>query len=327
MPDPLKLSLAAAAAGVVAAVVAWTAYAWRGASAPRQAELLILLGVASGFYLGCWWLGVRPHWPPREDQDRLLTLLLPATLLVEVIALANVPRWPCWLLRGVVAFAAARVLLNGSVYLNNLGFGSAPAWSLSERLLLFTALGVPFLTSWVLLTQDSVRVQGFGRLMALGFCALGSGAAVMLSGYASGGQLGFPLGGAILGVAVGQGFPSWTKKSGDRAESRLPAGPIAFGLVGLFSLLVVGKFFGELPGGEAILLLFAPLLVCLPLQRVLPSRGSWLAGPLGCGLVLLMLSLVAANAGIRFNRNSQPAAQAIEDGDEEIADAYQNYGS
>ena len=68
----------------------------------------------------------------------------------------------------------------------------------------------------------------------------GAALAVMLSGYASGGQVGLPLAAAILGAAAAAMVLPRTLKV---------AGPPGVAVVGLFSLLVIGRFFGELTIG------------------------------------------------------------------------------
>ena len=53
-----------------------------------------ILGLAAGFYLGCWILKLRPHWPPAlTDLDRLLSVVLPVAMATE--SLAVLPRVPC----------------------------------------------------------------------------------------------------------------------------------------------------------------------------------------------------------------------------------------
>ena len=74
----------------------------------------------------------------------------------------------------------------------------------------------------------------------------------MLTGYASGGMLGVPLAAAVAAAAlVGP-------------ASRDNDGAIGPGLVGLFALVLVGRFFGNMPSMLACMLLAAPLLAWLP---------------------------------------------------------------
>ena len=86
MPDPLLILKACLAAALLAAAVLLfgariggkSHSAWRAASGA--------LGTGLGFFVGCLLLGLRPHWPPQEDQDRLLLIIIPAVIAVEVVA-------------------------------------------------------------------------------------------------------------------------------------------------------------------------------------------------------------------------------------------------
>ena len=104
MPDPVLMLTAMGVAFAVAAILL-TVIGWPGRHVgPISVDAGWVSGVAAGFFLGCWALGSRPHWPPRDDQERLLSLVLPAALLVELLAVfPRVPRgwsghcdWPWW---------------------------------------------------------------------------------------------------------------------------------------------------------------------------------------------------------------------------------------
>src|SRR5579885_3382707 len=151
MPDPIAmakaLGCAAAAAAVLVLLCGWP---WR-APGPARVRAGWVLGLAAGIYLGCRILDLWPHWPPREDQDRFLIILLPAVLLVELIAaLPRMPAWLAWGLRVLIAMAAARVLLHGSVYVTN-SPGAIPRWSPGEARLWLASLAISLVAAWVLL--------------------------------------------------------------------------------------------------------------------------------------------------------------------------------
>lgn len=84
---------------------------------------------------------------------------------------------------------------------------------------------------------------------------VGAAIIVMLSGYATGGEVAFPLAGSIAGASVATLL---------LARSSRATGPIGIAVVGLFSVLVMGHFFGELTTPHAALLLFAPCLAGYP---------------------------------------------------------------
>src|SRR5262249_20547304 len=205
-----------------------------------------VLGVAVGFFVGCWWLGLWPHWPPREDQDRLLLILFPALIGVELVgAFRGQFRWLVWLLRLVIAAGTAPVLLYHTSYLTDLAGPGTREWTpaqtgmilgslaaaLAGGLAALALLGRPTSPHPVLpLTEGEDRVRGRSIPLAVAFACAGAAVTVMLSGYASGGQMGLPLAAALVGAMV---------------ASLALVGPLDVngilgpGVVGLFALLVI----------------------------------------------------------------------------------------
>jgi hypothetical protein len=278
MPDrTLILQALAAAAGVAAAVCLLCAWPWRK-TRPALAGAGGALGAGLGFLAGCWILGAQLHWPPREDQDRLLLLVLPAVVAVEVVAAFPWRRrWPVWLVRGLVAAGAARVLLHGSVYIAHSGSGSSE-WTPGQTWLILGGLAAALAGVWALLTYHVVRRPGRVVPLSVALACTAAALTVMLSSYASGGMLGLALGAALAGALL--------------ASLALPSpvdvrGVLGVGVVGLFALLIVGRFFGELTSLNAGLIFAAPLLcflVELPYARKLGPRLR----------ALVMVTLVAA---------------------------------
>ena len=100
-----------------------------------------------------------------------------------------------------------------------------------------------------------------------------------------------PLAGAGLGVTL-VSFPLQSDKC-----------PPGVGVINLFTLLLIGRFFGALSTDLALCLWFAPLLAWLPkrgLRRLRPS----LRGAMRLFLVAVPLALVVAKALARFNEAS-----------------------
>ncbi len=256
MPDPLLfLKAVAVAALAAAAALLFSAWPWR---TPRPGRLRLgrVLGVALGFFAGCWMLGVEPHWPPREDLDRLLLVLFPVAVLVELVPL--LPRVPCWLVRVLhwaVVVGAAPLLLYNTSYLAALEGPGSREWTPLEACFILTGLAATFETVWLLLAQLAKCRGSRTLLLALAFACGATAMTVMMTGYASGGQVGLPLAAALLGLT---------------AASLLLKGPfpingsLGLGVLGLFSLVVAGRFFGALPTTYALVLFLSPLLAWLP---------------------------------------------------------------
>jgi hypothetical protein len=345
MPDPLRIMTAcAAAAAVAAAVLLVCAWPWRSPSRVRAA-LGGVLGAGAGFAIGCWRLGLTPHWPPREDQDRFLLILMPAVIAVELLASIAGPsaggaaqeagqrtertsRWLVLLLRLVVAAVAARILLHNSGYLADLAGPGTRAWSPQKSALVLAALSGAVIAVWaalLLLARRTCCVAGAGAsgtmrwgggrsVVASVAVACGGGAmTVMLSGYASGGQLGLPLAAALMGIVI---------------ASLLIAGPLdlhgplSIGVVGLFAVLVIGRFFGELASTHAALLGFAPLLAWLTELPRISRIGPRLRGVLRVVLTAVPVAFAVAQAQQAFvaDSNSGPAGVL-----EPSLDDYMNY--
>ena len=315
MPDPIFIALAASLAGITAAVVtAFAALPWK---APHHQRLSIgtLLGVASGFAVGCAVLKVKPDWPIVEDQDRLLGLILPAVLIVEsIIAATKMPAWVTWGLRLIIACKMPRALLHGTVYLESPSGDGGLSWSPAVRWTILACLGASLCIAWGLLMRGNHRPSVRLVPLSLGLACCGAGLTIMLSGYASGGQLGPILGGAVIGAVVASLL--W-------ASTSHFDGALGFSYVGFFSLLMIGRYFGELTSVNAVLLFLAPLLSVLPLERWLPRLSSWAVVATKVLLVLVPIGMVIGLAGQNFVRNSQPPSENQEGG----AADYSDYGS
>ena len=289
MPDPIAM---AQAAGLVLAIAAMVV----GLSWP-DARWIVGVGVA--YYLGCGLLGLQPRWSIREDLDRLLVLVIPAVLLVELLAsLPRLPRWLIWTLRLSVAGVAARVLLHGSIYLSGATGPDSLAWTPAGVWLIVGSMAAAEMTAWVLLYLLARQSPGASLPMALAIAIGGASLTIMMSGYLTGGQAGLPLAAAVFGGSVAAMFVP------DAARSTAAIGPAVVGLCGL---LVIGRFFGELRTDHAILLFAAPLLAWLPEVPRLRRLPPWARGLLRVFLVALVVAGVVADAARRFNAASAPS--------------------
>ena len=135
MPDPIRilqgLILSAAVAAAVVLIFGWP---WR---APNQVRIRVgeVLGVGAGIWIGCRLFGVSTNWPLREDQDRLLCIVLPAVILLE-FASAGAGRRASVVSRFsrlVVAVCAAPALLFHSSYVSDLSGPGSAEWSSRKR--------------------------------------------------------------------------------------------------------------------------------------------------------------------------------------------------
>ena len=104
-----------------------------------------------------------------------------------------------------------------------------------------------------------------------------------------GGQIGIPLAGALVGASIA----SLVLKN-----PVAPTGVIGIGTVGLFAILVVGRFYGSLATLNAVLLFFGP--VCCWLLEVPPR----FIGVARLGLVSCLVLIAVVFAGRKFAEDS-----------------------
>jgi hypothetical protein len=251
-----------------------------------------VLGVGAGFILGCFIMGIWPHWPLRQDQDRLLGLVFPAVVLVELLAgFPEIPRWLIWQSRSIVVLGAVPALLFGSTYLPDLSGSGSSEWSPGLTWLILGSLAAAMAAVWALLALLARRAPGLSQSVCLAGTIAGAAVTVMLSGYASGGQIGLPLAASLMGTSV--------------AALVLPGpsrgtAPIGIAVVGLSSLLAIGHFFGQLTTTNAVLLLGAPLLGWLPELPYVRRLPRWTRGLARVILVGALVSAVVVLAQKKF---------------------------
>jgi hypothetical protein len=119
----------------------------------------------------------------------------------------------------------------------------------------------------------------------------------MMAGYIKGGAAAFPLAATLVATTIGARLIA--KRSG------VPAS-IGIGVVGLFGLLFIGRFFGRLSTGSALAMLLAPLLCWATEAPLLRHRKPWLVGSLRLALVAIPLLVVLAAAKRDFDRDMAP---------------------
>jgi hypothetical protein len=264
-----------------------------------------ILGVGAGFYLGAVVLGIVPRLTLAEDRDRFLLLVLPGGILAELIAaIPSVPRWVGWLARAAVAAGAGLVLLRGSVYVEDLTGPGSRLWTGEETVQWLGGLAVALLVVWGMLGLLMQVAPARSVPLALAVACAGSGMAVMFSGSAVDGQLGLPLAAALAGPTA--------------ASFLLPGPPrgtaaIGVGVVGLFALLVGGRFFAELPLLPAAVLFAAPLLCWLT------ELPPWLRGVMRVLVVAILVALVVFQAQQKFGEKSTSTS-----GEPTLEDYYRN---
>jgi hypothetical protein len=318
MPEPIMLlKLLGISAGPAALVVLLLGWPWKSPN-PTCAAIGWVLALTAGFYAGCYFLGYWPKAPTfeqlshpllfwQEGTDRLLWIILPSILFVEfVAAFDKLPNELAWLLRFTVAISVARVLLDGSSYLEYPEELGPPKWTNAEATRNFVLFAGALICNWCLLMWLSRRSPGRGVPVALAMTAAGVGLTIMLSGSLTIGLLTIPLGGALGGAAL--------------ASLALPAklikGFLGVGLVLLFSILILGCYNADLLEKHACILFFAPLLCWVTeLPYIRNWRLAW-RDALCVLVVAIPIGYVGYQAYQSFQKDSK-ATSTSEDEDDE----------
>ena len=223
----------------------------------------------------------------------MLLIVIPAAVLAEVAAAAG-PKWAGWASRMVVAAVAAPVLVHGSSYVTDLSGPGSREWTPGLTTAIFAGLTMVLFLVWSGLTALASRA-GQSASGAVAVAAGGAALALMLSGYATGGQLGFPLAAAIGAFALIRG--------------RQQPGAVGVAVVGLFSLLSIGRLFAGLTTQNALVLLMAPLLAWGPELPGVRQLGPRTRGGLRVALTAIPVIVTLWLAQQKFAADSTgPAA-------------------
>jgi hypothetical protein len=302
MPDPISILSAIGAALAVSAVVL-VVFGWHGRKTGTPgADIGWVVGPGAGFLLGCCVLGKVPHLRLVEDLDRLLLLALPAVVLIELLgAFHRVPRPLVWFLRATLAACVAPILLHGTSYITDQAGPGTADWSTAQAFQILGGLAAALIAVWALLSLLSARVGGASPAICLAISCAGAGLAIMISGYMSGGQATLALAGGLAGAAVVALALGWSSRG---------ARPLGVALVALYSLVVTGRFFGELSTTHAIVLFASPLLAWLPELPPVRRLPRWARELTRVLLVGLVVAAVVADEVRTFVANTPASADS-----------------
>lgn len=298
MPEPL-LYLKAMAIVVVVSVasVLTMLVVWRFVS-KTWLNSVSVLGMGIGLTVGYYVMAFRLVWPPVNGLDRFLTIVLPVTLGIELIAgFSNLPNWVAWILRISLAVMIPRILLHGSVYL------SGNDWTLWQAATTMLACTLLLAVVWSLLFWLSQRSPGVSISLALYLATLCMGLIVMMGGYIRGGAAAFPLAGVLLASPI---WIRWITTNYGRLDYSGDSAVLGIGVVGLFGLLLVGVFFGRVSMICGLATLLAPLICWSTEPPLLRHRKPWVVGSIRLVLVAIPLLLVITAAKHNFDRDMAP---------------------
>ena len=294
MPDPKLYLLAMGASAIASLLFVLVAIAVARPASSTRLNVVSILGIGFGLAVGYQVLSLRLAWPPVNGLDRLLLIIVPLALGIELIAAFPwVPRSIPRAMRICLAVAAPRILLHGSVYLSGPGI-DRDLWQSAAQLVLCSLLLIGL---WRLLSLLSVRSPGISIPLAVAMTIQSGGLAIMMAGYIKGGAATIPLAAALVGTTVATCLM--------RKQARL-SGAIGIGVIGLFGVLFIGRFFGRLSTVCALTLLLTPLLLWVSEIPLLRLRKPWLVGVSRLLLVVIPLAVVVTLAKQAFDREMAP---------------------
>jgi len=334
MPDPsLYLKALIAAAGSSAVIVLVFRLILRKtvcSVAPVAPVLAFCAGLLAGYRV----LEFEWSWPPANALNRFLMMVLPATVILELLvglaetvcfgakvsnktrfdespmpepspaqSAGRVLRIPVTALRLSLFFFLGPILLHGSVYLQDGGRGNPEAWTpLISVMMLCGSVGLLTLTV-ILLNRLSQRSAAVSVPLSLALAILSAGIATMLAGYIKGGAASIPLAAALIGTSVASPLlVSFVRSSrGDVLH-----GTIVIGVVGLFSLLCIGRFFGQVSGLSAIVIYLSPLLCWISEIPQWRLKAVWQVSSVRLIAVCIPLATVLIVAKSNFDQKMAP---------------------
>jgi hypothetical protein len=253
-----------------------------------------VIGLAFGVALGLFALQLSVAWPPANALDRFVTIVLPAAFVVEIVAASGQVSFRAWqaLLRLALIGNSGWILLFGSVYLR-WDQNGGQNWQWIVLILVTAAL---LIIVWLLMTRLMDRARDGSIPISIAMTACFAGLLVMMAGYLKGGAAAFPLASALVGVAA----------ASYRLQLVELTGTIFIGIVGLFGILFIGRFFGGLTNWTAVVVLLAPLSGWFCEIPILRQPDGWKRFMLRLIVVAIPLAIVFVCAWIEFKREMGP---------------------
>ena len=338
MPDPISYLKASIAAVVASAMIVLVFRLIMRKSVHSVAAVSYVLAVGVGIVTGCRVLQFSWTWPPANALNRFLLIVLPATVILELLAAIlgggeavnvrilgySAPKRSgslCALGFRLALYASVgRILLHDSVYLGDVSRGGdlggvhPDAWNFAETVAVFGGSFAGLIAIWGLLCRLSERAAAGSITLSLAMVIQGTGLATMMAGYIKGGSAAIPLAAALVGATFASQLLA---KVVDGFDKKYLRGTIGIGVIGLCSLLCIGHYFGQLTGLRAIVLFLTPLLCWISELPGLRARPAWQKSAARMIAVTIVLSAVLFVAKQDFDREMAPLLRSVSSSDTE----------
>lgn len=276
---------------LAAAIAAGLSLASRKMPATTPTGLTQITALCAAFLGACaglWLADIIPHLLPTSGLDRLLAIVIPATIVSQLFVTRRLPAVSLASL-SIGGLCITRVLLHGSIHLNENALRASIVILVPTAL--FVVVSVATLELWDRTASRAVPISTIGAVLV-------AAALVLLGGYLRGACAVFICSAAIGGAGIGCVMEPPVR---DRVRPLL-----VLALVLLYSTLVIGYFFGNIDASHAISTLAALLVAWLPNCCVKPDRAANVITISRIGLVLVALAVVLWSAKRRFDREMAP---------------------
>ncbi len=269
------------------------------AATSRRSSLRMVLSFLAGAVTGYGVLGFHWEWPPGTALARFLEIILPAIVLIELVAsIQKLPRPAAWFLRTTVAAVCGRILWHESVYLVA---GTWAGLTVQTALVLVGCL-LGMMSVWLILFRVAESPVAEILPIGLAICIQTSGLAIMLAGYIKGGAAAIPLSTSLAAPVL---MLLVLRTQGDIR------GLLGIGIISLFSLLFIGRYFGAISTVHAVVIFFAPCVATVSLPPIVRRGKPAVARLLCLALISVPLLIVLMQAKSKFDKRMAPLISGI----------------
>ncbi len=300
MPEPLLYLKSIGAASIAVVMSILLLVSLRSTQGKMWHTSACVISIGFGLIVGFQAMSWQFAWPPMNGMDRLIEIVIPATLVIELFAgNQRVPPWCVWFLRICLALATPRILLHGSVYLS----GADVEWNAWQATIALTLSSGLLAGVWGLLAWLFRRSPGASIPLALCLAMPSAGAAVMMAGYIKGGAVTVPLTGTLAAATI---VTMLITNRSNPSTSSCGQAVLGIGVVSLFGVLFIGSFFGRLSTSYALTILASPILCWMSELSFFRNQKPWITGTLRIALVAIPLVTVLVLAKLDFDRHMAP---------------------
>jgi len=260
-----------------------------------RGDALCLCSVLAGAILGHAVLDLWPHWPPANALDRFLVIGLPATVMLLLCNGSLRESYSVHILvYTLFALGLVRLLLHRSIYLQGNAAATVALVAGSASLLILVNR---------LLMRQWLRTRRASIPFALAATLFAAGLLVAMAGYIKGGTVALPWSAAVAGTTIAA---CWIGARGDLQ------GVAGLAVVLLFGVLFIGRYFGAITTGSALILMVTPLSCWVTELPGIRDSTPWQKQCVYLSIVAVTIVVVLLMAKQTFDRDMAPLLGEVE---------------